>query len=133
MRGNIRATLCAMTTCRRTHRPANVRSVKQSQRHDGGMTAAVSTAFSVCMAMGAADLLLLDNAGCVRLQSNALQTEVPAPTRAPGRSSTAPLATMVRGTLKLAPYTKYALESPVMAPIMRFGGKGAGAAGRART
>lgn len=70
MRGNIRATLCAMTTCRRTHRPANVRSVKQSQRHDGGMTAAVSTAFSVCMAMGAADLLLLDNAGCVRLQSN---------------------------------------------------------------
>jgi hypothetical protein len=79
VRGNIRATLCAMTTCRRTHRPANVRSVKQSQRHDGGMTAAVSTAFSVCMAMGAADLLLLDNAGCVRLQSNALQTEVPAP------------------------------------------------------
>jgi hypothetical protein len=27
---------------------------------------------------------------------------------------------MVRGTLKLAPYTKYALESPVMAPMMRF-------------
>jgi hypothetical protein len=30
------------------------------------------------------------------------------------------VAAMVRGTLKLAPYTKYALESPVMAPMMRF-------------
>lgn len=28
---------------------------------------------------------------------------------------------MVRGTLKLAPYTKAALESPFLAPLARFG------------